>query len=174
MKKLIVLLAIVLAPIFAMSQDWYYSKVINTDSISTSTLVDKAITWTLNNNISKYVAYNNNIYGKGSFDLDYLGIVTYTINIQCVDGKFRYILTDFMHKKESYGKTDIISAGRTTSIGYCGMINYSGGSLYNEKPQSSRLTLKEWSQIKEKVEKKTNQLIQGLVNKMITNGTNNM
>jgi len=170
MKKIILFLFILIVPTIVMSQtDWYYTKVVKVDSTSSQQLFQKAINWSLYNNIH-FISRNNQICdGKGKFDLDNFGTVSYIINIQCVDGKYRYIISDFKHSKKTYEKTDVITGGRTVSIGYCGLVDYSGGYLTNDKPQSSKLTQKEWTEIKEIVQNKTSQLIQSLLNKMVKN-----
>ena len=150
MKKIIVLLLILIVPTIVMSQqkDWYYTNIVKVDSTSCQQLFDNAVIWSINNDIKNPIVIGSRMYGKGTFDLKYLGTVTYIINIQCIDGKYRYIISDFKHRKENYEKTDIISAGRTMSIGHCGMVNYSGGCLSNDKPQSNGMKSKRLYKIK--------------------------
>jgi len=172
MKKIILFLFILIVPTIVMSQtDWYYTRIMKVDSTSSQQLFQKAINWSLNNNIKQPIEKQSytRICGKGIFDLDYLGTVSYIINIQCVDGKYRYIISDFKHQKKSYEKTDIITGGRIVPIGSCGLVDYSGGNLTNDKPQSNKLTLKDWKEIKEMTQNKTNELIQDLLNKMVKN-----
>ena len=169
MKKIILFLFILIVPTIVMSQtDWYYTRIVKVDSTSSQQLFQKAINWSLTNNIKQPIVYDNKICGKGSFELDKnLGTISYVINIQCVDGKYRYIISDFKHQKRNYEKTDIITGGRIVPIGSCGLVDYSGGILINEKPQSNKLTLKDWKEIKEMTQTKTNELIQDLLNKMV-------
>lgn len=104
---------------------------------------------------------SNTIIAKGLIPIyvDFLGKpydygdVRVNVTIQCKDGKYRYVFTDFYHE-------------RHTSQG-----NYDGGKLNNEKPACGTLflTKKFWAEIKKKAKVEIEKFVEELKAAMKSN-----
>lgn len=158
MKKILFMLLFI--PMMGWTQQsWKYSSEIIVAPMSQTQVFDSGIQWMYNHNVYNISISNcMDIYGKGVLDLDTYGEVSYNIHITCLDGKLIYSLSSFKHSKVVYEK--VVPDG--VMGGYCGLVNYSGGYLTNDKPVSSRLSNKDWMSIKDMTSAKCDTLLRTL------------
>lgn len=102
----------VMLPLDSITHKYTYSAVVNVDSVKAQDLYSRAkiaitklfnsgkdVTQVEDDNSKQIVAkgFFEPILNDGIFNREF-GKVWFTITIQCKDGKFRYIITDFEHK----------------------------------------------------------------------------
>ena len=156
MKKILLLLFI---PLMGWTQSWKYSSEIVVAPMSQTQVFDSGIQWMYNHDIHNISMSNfMDIYGKGDIDLNYYGSVSYNIHITCLDGRLIYTLDSFKHSRVVYEK--VVPDG--VMGGYCGLVDYSGGYLTNDKPVNSRLSDKDWKSIKDMTSNKCDTLLRTL------------
>lgn len=153
----------VILPVDSTTNKITYSEVVAVDGNSAGVLYSKVKDWlTVSFKDSKNVldlddAINFKIVGKWQFSVWQMGNlgkepngghVDYTLTIMLKDNRYKYIITDFYHDRDS-----------KTPGGYG-----AGGNLELETPQCGKffMTMKNWGRIQEQTDTYIKQLVQSL------------
>lgn len=133
-----------------------YMKTMVCDNMDASTIYTTAKEWTNENNLVLTTdEVNKKIVCSGTIEVSYRpakgtsnedGTVNYTLHIGVKEGKYRYILVDFVHKGSSGD----------------------GGKLENTKPDCGTTTITNhaWSGIKQDTHRAANKIISSLTKRM--------
>jgi hypothetical protein len=140
-------------PLDAATQKYTYMEIVPTDGSTTEQLFNKAKTWAT---LNKYILVREDkakgeYICRGMLRVKYIspmpglyhdGIVNWTMSIFAKDGKYKYVLTDFVHAS---GKGN-------------------GGKLENKEPQCGKftLTIPGWATIKKDSKTQLEELVASL------------
>lgn len=173
MKKFMMTVTIMVVVIFGLfgQEPLTYTEVVQVDSVSQNELYNRAKVWfaTAYNSSNDVLQIDNKEGGEfiGKAVLDYIpnvhsgsaqtkGNIKYTIKIFVKEGRYKYIITDFIHDPfgNNFGKS---SMGLITNEIKCP----------NPKPFAKNWSNKVWSDIKAQIETNIISLIENLKESML-------